>query len=338
MEDRFDEVVRPFLLPMEKLEGGPSDTLYFLHEKGGLVYCEGYAHPPGGLYGALIKYPDPRGHINLFGRRFNWTHRRYVDGELQIVPYDEQLSKQVEQLPELASRPPRPPFAECFNHFLLSEFRGFFGNRHSMRIWLETSARMREIIESVEELLDVPRERIGCTGSLSYGFFEEPLEDVDAVFFGSVEQNRRILDRIAELKRREPEREVVELGKSWPLRFTHMGTIICPFFKYSREVEIPLKEFRMTVVREEVVARGVVVDDRHTPYCPSVLTLGGIELDGVAVKDMELVIYDGALRGEYYNGDRLDVKARLVSIEDRRGTRDALLVTRPGCIVKEADA
>lgn len=335
MKDLFDQTVSRFLLPLEKLEFGPTDTLYFLHKGGGLVYCEGYAHPPGGLYGALIKYPDPEGHIDLFGRMFNWTHRRYVDGNLEIVPNDQQVLNQVAQLPELAEKGPRPPFAEFFPEFALDDFTGFFGNRHSLGIWLESSERLRKIIGSLEDLLGVRREFIGCTGSLAYGYFEEPLEDVDAVFFGTVEENREVVRRITELKRREPGREVIELGKSWPLRFTHMDTIICPFFKYSRREEIPLKDTTMEVVRETVTATGTVIDDRHTPYCPSILTLGDVVIDGRERESIDLVIYDGSLRGEFYNGDRLHVTSRLVTIEDGGGTREALLVTRSNAVTAE---
>ena len=336
MEDRFDQTVKEFLIPIDRLVDGPSDTVYFLHKKGGLVYCEGYAHPPGGFYGALIKYPDPDGHINLFGRNFNWTHRQYVDGNLEIVPYDEQVRRQIEVIPELASRPPRPPYADYFCHFLLDEFDGFFDNKHSLRIWLESSPRIAEIISSLEDLLGVSRDRIGCTGSLAYGYYEEPLEDVDAVFFNSVSENRELADRIKELKRREPEREVFELGKTWPLRFTHMGTIICPFFKYARQEEIPIKECRMEIIRETVTATGIVTDDRHALYCPSLLTLDEVILDGGKRDPLEIVIYDGALRGEYYKGTRLRITAQLVKIITDAKTVEALLVTKPGATAVEA--
>ena len=61
MSDRFDQVMQQYLLPMEKLSYGPVDSTYFLHKKGGLVYCEGYAHPPDGFYGALINTRTRRG-------------------------------------------------------------------------------------------------------------------------------------------------------------------------------------------------------------------------------------------------------------------------------------
>jgi hypothetical protein len=193
---------------------------------------------------------------------------------------------------------------------------------------MKASPRIHEIIVSLEKLLGAGSENIGCTGSLAYGYYEEPLEDVDAVFFGTVKENRRTVERIRSLKKKEPQREVIELGKPWPLRFKHMGTLICPFFKYAVPDEIPLKDFRMTVVKEHVSGRGTVINDVHTAYLPAILTLDNVVLDKQKRAPIDLIIYDGALRGEFYVGDVLDVVARLVRIEDKKGTREALLITR----------
>ena len=330
MNDLFEKTVQKYLLPVEKLAEGPSDAMYFLHRKGGLVYSEGYAHPPGGLFGCLIKYPDPDGHIIIYGKNFNWTHRRYEGGKLVIVSYKEQVRRQVELLPELATRPPRPPYADHFSHFLLSEMRGYFDGKRSLRLLMESTPRIAEVVSSLEELLCVPRERVGCNGSLSYGYFEEPQEDVDVIFFGSVQENFEIIKRIRQLKRESPDRECVELGKTWPLRFKHLGTVICPFFKYARRDEIPLKDFRMEVIKESVSASGVVVNDCHTGYLPAILTLDHVTLDGRQRREpIDVVIYDGSQRGEYFGGYRLRVRSRLVRITRARDERDALLVTLP---------
>ena len=337
MDDLFEKTIQEYLLPIEKLADGPSDAMYFLHKRGGLVYSEGYAHPEGGLFGCLIKYPDPEGHIIIFGKKFNWTHRRYENGELVIVPYMEQVRRQVELLPELATRPPCPPYADHFNHFLLSEMRGFFDGKRSLKILMESMPRLAEVVDSLDELLGVPRERVGCNGSLAYGYFEEPQEDVDVVFFGSVEQNFEVIKRIRQLKKESPDRECVELGKTWPLRFKHLGTVVCPFFKYADVDEIPLRNFHMEVVKESVSAGGVVVDDRHTGYLPAIFNLDQVAIDGRRRKQpIDLIIYDGAQRGEYFKGDALRIVSRLVRVVKNREERDALLVTAPQEIEKIA--
>ncbi|MCX6357448.1 MAG: hypothetical protein NT045_06190 [Candidatus Aureabacteria bacterium] len=329
MPDQFETTIRRFLCPIDQLTDGPSDAMYFLHAKGGLVYCEGYAHPPHGLYGCLIKYPDPNGHINIFGRHFNWTHRRYENGTLVIVPYKEQVRRQEELFPELATRPPCPPYADHFSHYLLNDMRGFFDAKKSLKILMGESPRLREVVGSLDELLGIPLDRIGCNGSLAYGYFVEPHEDVDVIFFGSVRENFAVIERIRALKKKEPARECYELGKTWPLRFHHMGTVICPFFKYSRRDEIPLTTFTMNVIKGPVEAHGVVSNDLHTGYLPAVLGLDRVTIDRKAHPPLDLIVYDGSQRGEYFRGDGLKITGRLVRIARPAGTREALLVTLP---------
>jgi len=86
----------------------------------------------------------------------------------------------------------------------------------------------------------------------------------------------------------------------------------------------------MDVVRESVSASGVVVDDRHTGYLPAIFTLDDVVIDGRRRnRPIDLIIYDGAQRGEYFNGDELRIASRLVSVVKGGGERDALLVTSP---------
>ncbi len=334
MSDLYEKTIKKYLLPIQKLTGEPSDAVYFLHKEDGFVYSAGYAHPPGGLYGSLIKYPDPDGHIDIFGKRFNWTHRRYVNGELEMVPYKEQVHLQMKQLPELAHRSPQPPYAEYFCHFLLDEFKGFFDSKNSLRIILGSIPRLDEIVSSIEELLGVPRSRLGCTGSLAYGFYEENLEDVDLVFFGSVAENRGVIERIRKLKLEEPDLDVYELGKSWPLRFKHMGAIICPFFQYTKQEEIPLRKFQMKVVKKSVSVTARVANDMHTAYLPAVLGLDEVVMDNKNREPIEFIIYDGSQRGEYLKNDRLQFRAQLVKITNEKKEPEALLVIGPEDVKK----
>lgn len=334
MSDRFDQVMKKYLLPVSTLVGDPVDSTYFLHTKGGLVYCEGYAHPKDGFYGALIKYRDPKGHIDIFGRKFNWTHRRYENGKLVIIPGNEQVARMMEVYPELAKRPPVPIWADHFCRFLFSEMQGFFDSKQSLALLCKENQRLREVVDSLNGLLGVSRERIGCSGSLAYGFYEEPLEDVDATFFGTVDQNFEVVRRIVDLLKREPEREVVELGKSWPLRFKHMGTVICPFFRYTDPSEIPYRNFTMELAAPSISITGTVSDGRHSPYLPAIVPLEDVKADGKSRSPLEVVIYDGGMRGEFFKGDRVWVKSRLVKVVNRGRTYEAALVTRPDEIGK----
>lgn len=332
MVDRFEEVMERFLVPLDELEA-PSDSLYFLKNDGSLVYCEGYCHPPGGFYGMMLKYPRRGGHIVIHGRRFDWTHRRFEKGDLVIVPYEEQVGKCYEIDPKLRPEKPNPVFVEHFVRFDLSDFRGYFDPRRSLRLLMEENPKLATVVRRISDLLDIPFEDIGCTGSLAYGHYYERDEDVDLVIYGSVNRNRAVVQKILELKKREPERRVFELGKFWPMRFFDGKTLICPFFKYSSKAEIPLKECDMRVMQEPVKAFGTVIDDLHTIYLPSIVQLAGIIIEGKTVDDMPLIIYDGAQRGEYYKGDRLSVTGRLVKVKEGNREYRALLSTKMGDII-----
>ena len=211
----------------------------------------------------------------------------------------------IEIYPELASRPPLPLFADHFCHFLFSEMQGFFDSRRSLELLCRENQRLREVVDSLHELLGVPRERIGCSGSLAYGYYEEPLEDVDATFFGTVEQNFDVVLRIAELLKREPEREVRELGKSWPLRFKHMGTLVCPFSVATGGDPVLNCTMELT--------RPVGLDHRHGRRRPPHPTSRRLALETSGTEGgappVEVVIYDGAQRGRVFKGDRGWVKA-----------------------------
>ncbi|MDP8247131.1 MAG: hypothetical protein P9M00_03265 [Candidatus Tritonobacter lacicola] len=331
MVDRFEEVMERFLIPIGEL-GEPSDSIYFLKNDGSLVYCEGYCHPPGGFYGMILKYPKKNGHIVIHGRRFDWTHRRFEEGDLVIVPYEEQVKKCYDIDPGLTPAEQNPVFVEHFVKFDLADFRGYFDPRRSLKLLMEENPRLLEDVRRVSELLDISLDDIGCTGSLAYGHYYELDEDVDLVIFGSAVQNRSVVQTILDLKEREPERRVFELGKFWPMRFFDGKTLICPFFKYADPAEIPLKDCTMSVINEHVQAFGTVVDDLHAIYLPAVVKMAGVILDGETVDDLPLIIYDGAQRGEYYKGDRLGIDGRLVEVREGGRKYRALLSTKMGDI------
>jgi len=70
-----------------------------------------------------------------------------------------------------------------------------------------------------------------------------------------------------------------------------------------------------------------VADDTHTNYMPPLLPLEDLTIDGKTAEPLPLIIYDGALRGEYFNGDFLKMQARLVEVNQLGDSFPALLVT-----------
>jgi hypothetical protein len=57
-----------------------------------------------------------------------------------------------------------------------------------------------------------------------------------------------------------------------------------------------------------------VAANTHSLYVPVVLRLENVYLDGEKTDDIDLIIYDGSVRGEFKVGLRLHIRGRLVNI------------------------
>ncbi len=334
MNDLYKQVIPRFLQPLSSLEMGVEDALYFLRRDGAFVFTEGYLHPDNGVMGKVMLAPDPEGDTDIFGKKFRSSYKKVVDGELILIPHPEQMRLQFELTPALDPARPRPVYQEYHVEFPLSDFVGVFEHHHSLREAMKMYPAVKESVEDISTGFDVPLARLGCTGSTCYGKFEEPDDDIDLVWYGSIEENRKILDQIREVTR-DPRNRVFEFGRWWPIRFYWKGMMICSFFNYRREEEIPLRKARMKVLEEDVKGVGMVDDDTHTIYMPSIVKLTHLMLNGKKCRDLRLVIYDGALRGEYFSGDYLKFVAQRVLIEQEDKEEEALLVTLSDQIEKE---
>ncbi|MCX6354940.1 MAG: hypothetical protein NTZ78_08565 [Candidatus Aureabacteria bacterium] len=332
MEERFFPVINNYMLPIEKLER-VIDSSYFLRKNLSFAFAQGYCHPRGGFYGKLINYPDPEGTLNIFGRKYSNTNKRIVNGALELIPIDGQLDLHYQVEPELMRRGPRAAFAEYHAMFALSDCIGFFDHRHSLQVAMQIHPWIASRVREVAELLKIPVDRLGATGSLAYGKIEpeHEHEDLDLTIYGSLEEHRRIFSIIREWLK-DPAHRVIEFGKLWPMRFFYRETLVCPFFIYERPEEVPLAECDMEVVQEDVDFSGCVADDRHSIFLPIVLRLEEVKLSGEKASGMPLIIYDSSVRGEFSNGNSLAGRARRVRAKMRDGECEALLVTNGSAV------
>lgn len=324
----FDAVMEKYLVPMSEYKGPVLDSTYFLRKDGSFVFAEGYCHPPDAFWGMIIKYPHPQGHIEIFGRPYSWTHREYVDGELRIVPFEQQLENQFKVAPELRDiQGEKPPYARGFVKFPLSDFLGYFNGRRSLKVLRQEHRWIDQAVKKTCELLEVDASTTGVTGSLAYGRVED---DIDILFIGSPQENARIAKKIRQYLSQHSQAKVFELGKEWPLRFYFADTLICPFFRYAALNQVPFLEGRMEVLEEGISFEATVSDDLHNLYLPAVLVITNIRrTDDQPEEDMELFIYHGAVRGELWRGDKLRFQADLVRVTTpQAGSRRAALVTK----------
>lgn len=325
--DTFDRIIGQYLVPLSELPGAPRDAVYFLRKDDSFVFAQGHCHPPEGIYCKIIYYPQKDGWMSIHGRRYGTTIKRTVNGEIELIPHDQQLKKHFEVDPTLDPNKKLPCWAEYHVELPLRDFVGFFDHRKSLRKAMEMYPQVGGAAAQVSGVLGVPVEQLGCTGSLSYGKLEEPVDDIDLCIYGTIEQNKRVIAKIREFTK-DPARRVVEFGKFWPMRFYYQDFMICPFFEYLDPAEIPLREMQVEVLRENVTAAGRVKDDTHGIYMPVVLGLDRVTIGGVPHEDVALIVYDGSLRGEYYCGDGLTLNgARLVRVRERGTVFQALLVT-----------
>ena len=327
-EDKFDSIIGQFVVPISELKGRAGDAFYFLRKDNSFIFTQGYCHPEGGIYCKIIYFPEKDGWVDIHGRKYGATIKRVVNGEVELVPHDEQLKKHFEVDPTLDPNEKLPCWAEYHVKLPLSQFVGYFDHRKSLHKAMEIYPQVKDAVIKSSDILEVPVEQLGCTGSLSYGRLEEPADDVDLCIYGTIAQNKKVIDKIRALIAREPQRRVIEFGKYWPMRFYHEDLMICPFFEYLDPGEIPLKELDVEILRENINATGRVKDDTHNIYMPVMLTLERVTIDGERQGDVNLIIYDGSLRGEYYRGDTLFINdARLVNVREKGREFQAILVT-----------
>lgn len=326
MKDRFEKMLEEFLRPLTELKGRVPDSHFFLRRDGCFVFSEGYCHPPGGLYGKIIYYPCPGGSVDFFGRAYECTTKRRVDGEMKYVSHPDQIRRHGEIDPRLGPAVPRPVFVEYEMPFALDDFIGFFDPHHSLDRCSARHEWVQEGAQAAASALGVPWEKLGLTGSLAYGRYEAGDDDLDLVIRGSLAENDRVYRAIRRFTL-QPERMVVEFGRWWPMRFYEKKVLICPFFMYDRWESAPLRDFRVEVKEENVPLEGTVGDDTHTIYMPPFLTLEGVKGKGRSYGSLPLIIYDGALRGEYFRGDILKLNARMVEVSQNGSRFEAALVT-----------
>jgi len=329
-ELKNNEKFKNFVKPFDK-KSLIRDATFFIRFDGLLIFSEGYFHPQDILIGNIVYAPNEKGHKTIFGKKYESIIKKYTDDGEEWIPYQQQLKRSFELAPELPRI--RPDFAEFKMLFIKDTIYGYFPHRLCMKKTMELSEHVTHVIHKVSDDLEIPVENIGCTGSLAFGNVDN-VHDFDLVFYGSTKQVNEILGRINKITE-DPERQVVEFGMKWAIRyFDDEGNMICPFFSYIDEREIPLKDFDMKILAREINLKGTICDDTHTCFMPTVLYLEGVDIKPVLDVDIKdefmLLIYNGGLRGEYRVGDKIEIpKARIIeiNIKDKNKILPGVLVT-----------
>ncbi|MFH1037192.1 MAG: hypothetical protein V1789_00795 [PVC group bacterium] len=334
---RQSDLFPDFCLPMEDYSEF-RDATYFLREDGNFIFSQGYYHPVDPETGerlltSHIIFTPQRGDIPAYARKriFGQPYENVTKVIMETQPpelFDRfQMKEYLKIDPSLAGQ--RPFWATYLVFVPVSSFAGCFPTRHSLDAVRRRAgagdARARRIgraIESSAERLGISPEQYGMSGSVSLGNYADP-HDLDVVIHGTGSEVRRVVEDLRRLTARDEARRVFEFGKFWPIRYWEEvdghRTMFCPFFSLLDPAEFPLRDFTCEE-RGPVTVEGRVSDHTFNAFNPTILGLDRVKIDGKSRSDgLQLILYHGAERGDYCEGDRVAGQGMLAAIRTWRG-------------------
>ncbi|MCX6355840.1 MAG: hypothetical protein NTZ78_13205 [Candidatus Aureabacteria bacterium] len=316
------------------------DATYFLREDGTFVFSEGYCHEPDRslrerhLVSHIVFVPERGQKVEDYAKKtiFGEPYENLTKGIMNTQPlhlfYPLQLKRYLEIDPSLDVE--KPPHAKYKALVPMNSILGHFPHHNGMRKIFsraeggdESARSIRVAVEASAELLGIPVERFGISGSLSIGTYANP-HDLDVVIYGTVKEVRSIVDFLYKLTAEKEERRVFEFGKYWPIRYWEwVGKrkfMFCPFFSYINLDECPLRDFTCEKI-SDVAVEGTVVDHTHNSYNPSIMELEKVTLDGKGFRgNLKLILYHGGERGDYVEGNRIVGRGNHVLIRTFKGS------------------
>lgn len=315
------------------------DAVYFLRDDGTFIFSEGYYHQ--------VEKPRKERRLNshifyvpilpgrnipdyarkeIFGREYENTTKEIMTTRELGEFYSLQLKRYIEADPAQSDLE-KPVYARYKAMVPVTSLVCSFPHRNSLRAIMgkadvDPNARDIKIIaEQTADLLGIDISRLGISGSLSLGNYAHP-HDLDFVIYAPSSEVRRIVRFMYSLTDREDKRKVYEFGKFWPLRFWDWADnnkfMVCPFFSYLDPEEAPLRNFDCEDLGPARVT-ACISDDTHNSFSPSVLMLEDVKLGDKDYPPItRLIIYHGAERGDWREGDRVLVEGRHVRITTYR--------------------
>jgi len=323
-----DELFQTLSVPFSEKESRKIRDAEFLIRKDGLIVnIEGWNHPNGLIVGEVLYTPDEKGDKSIF----NLPYRKVTlfQGTHIPIPYQERglILSRIDPYLHQVNR--NPYYARYKQLLPVSDFIAYLPSIHVFEMILQEMAQppdqmLRDLDNALNLLgLDKGLITLGLTGAPLLGNVHQ-YHDLDLVFIGSLQQNKSIAIKMRDLLKQEKERRLFEGGKSWSIRFFNDDNhLMCNFFGYRDIESAPLRDFTMEVIKEDIEVEGTVIDDTHSMYTPSILTLADFNLkdderlliyDERKPRSIQLIVYHTASRGDCFNGDRVKAKGALVNI------------------------
>jgi len=339
----FEDFVTP--LPTDR---DLIDATYFLRNDGTLVFSEGYYHEAEKpmdqrrlishiVYSPLTSSTNPPEYTlkTLLGVQFENITKEIMSNNPLVDFYPLQLERYIELDPAQAEQR-RQGFCRYKAMVPVGELVGVFPTLNSLRTIISradreaTADNIRVIAEQTATLLGIGLDRIGISGSLSLGCYDDP-HDLDFVIYGTAEEVAGMVAFMQDLTDREERRRVYEFGKYWPIRFwDYHGNerfMVCPFFSYLDPEQAPLRNFDCEEVGEvEFSAR--IANDAHNAFNPTVLDVEEVKTEGPGKGEASrVVLYHGGERGDWRKGARIQgrgTRCLIGTYRMKNGVRTAL--------------
>lgn len=318
---------RNFAIPIET-EGNilPRDAELFMIQDGIIVNAEGWFHPSGRLLAEVIYVPDGNGNKEFFGQKYKKVTLN--PSSYDPIPYDEREQALAQIDPQFVQSKDNPFYARYKQFIPQQQLHSRFPAESALQQLLERndeiSEGLQKDLEGMKKMLgiDLNPRQLGVTGSLSLGNTQS-IHDFDVVFSGEATANLVIARKIRDLVREYPSRRVIEGGKGWNIRFfNEYGTLMCCFFGYPDPKKAPLFDFTMDVIEDDAEMEGVVSDEAHSIYTPSVLGISDVKLKRIKGIESDerigiekLIVYHTASRGDCFEQDVINARGALVRVK-----------------------
>jgi hypothetical protein len=199
--------------------------------------------------------------------------------------------------------------------FLPSEMAFAFSPRQAWRKAVEIgNDKVKRTSEWVTSVSSITRDDLGMTGSGMFGIIDADDEDVDMVYFGSLEQLLQIRFAIRDGVVNGRFRALEEFGKVWPLRvWLNEDIQQCPFFVLRDPSESFAYKAQIDITDQIAEIEFTVSDDRMNMISPIVLKTENVTIGGSAAPALPLVITNTFYRGDFYEGDRLHGSSAMIA-------------------------
>jgi len=279
------------------------DMQLFMIASGDICSVEGWWHPEGKVVSNYIYVQHPQGDIKIEEQRYSKVIRK-PDGSWRS------FEEQIEFIRKMG-KPFNPAF--FIDHKMVVDrvnIKRFYDPFETFKRFVSTFPSEFDRVNEFLKILGVKAgelEDIGMVGSYQLGIRKKN-SDIDILFKFDLSKNMQIFQRILRFSSNH-KMKVYDRGKWTPLRFRFKDRIFCCHFAYKYHHEIPNFFSTEYETSETINCTVEVLDNTHSIYTPTIFIAKDIYKKDI----FPVVIYHGGNKGEFCNGDIINVTGRFIN-------------------------